>query len=162
MSALIPLYGQDGEVRAHAIVDLADFRWLSQWRWCLTGSDRPRRRESGTGRSIYMSRQILGLAHGDRCEGDHVNRNRLDNRRSNLRVVTHAENLQNLPSIGTTSSHRGVSYAATRRARKKWRVQVCVPGRRFNAWCATEEEAAAKAREFRLAHMTHAVEAVAS
>ncbi len=44
---------------------------------------------------IRMHRQILGLKHGDKREGDHVNHDTLNNRRSNLRIVTHRENLSN-------------------------------------------------------------------
>ena len=42
-----------------------------------------------------MHRQILGLIHGDGKEVDHINKDRLDNRRANLRVVTRKENCAN-------------------------------------------------------------------
>jgi hypothetical protein len=53
----------------------------------------------------------------DRCV-DHRNRNRLDNRRGNLRVVTHAENMMNVgANKGSTSRYRGVSW---NKRRSKW------------------------------------------
>ena len=42
-----------------------------------------------------MARQILGLANEDTRVVDHVNNNRLDNRRKNLRVCTHQQNIWN-------------------------------------------------------------------
>lgn len=43
----------------------------------------------------YMHRRILGLEHGDKRQGDHRNHNTLDNRRSNLRIVTSRANHEN-------------------------------------------------------------------
>ncbi|KKL69534.1 hypothetical protein LCGC14_2113970 [marine sediment metagenome] len=45
--------------------------------------------------TIYMAREILGLRYGDKRQGDHINHNTLDNRISNLRVVTQNQNQWN-------------------------------------------------------------------
>ena len=47
--------------------------------------------------SIQMHRVILGLPRWERggVEVDHINRDGLDNRRSNLRIVSHADNAAN-------------------------------------------------------------------
>lgn len=42
-----------------------------------------------------MHRFIMGLGPGDPREVDHLNHNGLDNRRENLRIVSHLENGQN-------------------------------------------------------------------
>lgn len=47
------------------------------------------------GRSEYLHRLILGLTLGDGHYTDHINRDKLDNRRANLRVVTQKENCAN-------------------------------------------------------------------
>ena len=46
----------------------------------------------------YLHREVLGLTPGDGLETDHRNGDRLDNRRSNLRVATRAQNAQNVPA----------------------------------------------------------------
>lgn len=84
-----------------AIVDDADYKWLSRWKWCAHQTTRGvfyvRRGASRNGKiqSILMHRQIMGLVVGDGKEVDHINRNPLDNRRCNLRLVTRKENCAN-------------------------------------------------------------------
>lgn len=59
---------------------------------------------------------------------DHINHNGLDNRRCNLRVVTHSQNLQNRsgPQADNTTGARGVTWAKDRR---RFVAQVKVQGR---------------------------------
>jgi len=53
---------------------------------------------------------------------DHINRNKLDNRRSNLRTTTHAQNLRNVDLRNTNKSgHKGVFW---RKERNKWEASV--------------------------------------
>jgi hypothetical protein len=95
-------------VVAYAIIDAVDAAWIGQWRWCLAPSGYAVRRDPNGG-TLRMNRELLGLIKGDKSEGDHVNRDRLDNRRANLRVATKAENRQNrTPFQGGTSRYRGV------------------------------------------------------
>ena len=44
---------------------------------------------------LYMHRVIMGLEEGDSRVVDHKNRDKLDNRKGNLRIVTQAENRRN-------------------------------------------------------------------
>lgn len=148
----LPLRRQDGSIRAFALVDDADFDELSQHRWCLSAQGYVVRRDGS--RIVPLHRELLGLHPGDGLTGDHINRNRLDNRRANLRVATHAQNSQNHPGHrGRTSRYRGVSFD---RSRKKWRAQVHVGAQRLNKRFDTEQEAAEAAREYRAAHMPFA------
>ena len=55
---------------------------------------------------------------------DHIDGNGLNNRKSNLRICTHAENCQNLHGVNprnVTSGIRGVSW---HKGDKRWRVRV--------------------------------------
>ncbi len=49
--------------------------------------------ENGVKKTIRMHRVIAGAKEGEIV--DHINRNKLDNRRSNLRIVTQRENVHN-------------------------------------------------------------------
>ena len=85
MSIRIPLIdGRDGSVVGHTLIDDADARLADfTWRLGRTGYA-VRWRDGGT---IYLHREVLGLERGDGLEADHVNRDRLDNRRANLRAA---------------------------------------------------------------------------
>ncbi len=91
-----------------ALVDDADYEWLNQWKWCAywnpcTGSYyavRGTRLANRKGIAFRMHREILGLKHGDKRQGDHINHDTLDNRRENLRIVTHQENAFNIRCRG--------------------------------------------------------------
>lgn len=138
---LIPVH-QAVVVVAYTKVDDADYEWLSRAYWRLS-EGYPRRNAD-----VRMHREILGLVPGDGMEGDHINGDRLDNRRTNLRVVTHAQNKQNLSSYrGSSSRFRGVCWESRRR---KWRAYMTVDGRRFElGQFASEEQAAQVAAEAR-------------
>lgn len=99
----------------------------------------------------------MGLTHGDGLEVDHINGVRLDNRRANLRVVSHADGHQNLPGWRTaTSRHRNVSLD---RQSGKWVAAVRLNGRQvWLGYHEDEEQAAQAARGFRQAHLPYAVD----
>lgn len=70
-----------------------------------------------------MHREIVGTPEG--MDTDHINGDKLDNRRSNLRICTHAQNGANRgPQKNGSSGYKGVSYHC-----KKWRVQICINGK---------------------------------
>jgi hypothetical protein len=130
----VPLLRRDGSVRAVALVDAADHEHLVGFRWFQNSNGYAVRLEhqpGGNPRAVLMHRDLMGLEYGDRSETDHINRNRLDNRRANLRVVTRGQQLQNVSShVGSTSRFRGVYWAdrtATGRV-SKWRAQAGLNG----------------------------------
>jgi len=146
----IPLRARDGAVRNYAIVDAADAAWVNQWRWHLSTKGYVSRTAKISGQYVKfrLHRELLGLTNGDGFEGDHINRDRLDNRRCNLRAVSHAANTQNVTSHqGTTSKHRGVSW---NKQKRKWEGRVRVNGRAIHlGYFADESQAAEAARAAR-------------
>lgn len=126
-----------------AIVDDEDFTFLSQWSWSYDGKGYARRNEQmpdGRQRTIRMHRVIMGSPPGD---VDHINRNSLDNRRENLRAVTHTQNLFNSGAHkNNTSGFKGVSFSNRDR---KWRAEIRIgAGRRLSlGYFDTAQDAAA-------------------
>lgn len=156
----IPLRDRYGKVRAHATVDLADFKRITQHRWHLGSGGyavRCIRPIDGPQRKLSMHREVMGLGYGDPGEVDHVAPARkLDNRRSNIRLATRDENAQNLPSYaGKTSRHRGVSYDSRNR---RWLAQAFCGEKKLRTAFRTEEEAHAAVVAWRAEHMPFATD----
>jgi hypothetical protein len=101
----------------YVYVDPADFEWLSRWKWHVMG-DYAARYEKG--KVVLMHRQILPPPKG--MIVDHVNRNKLDNSRANLRICTHRENTRNRAKpIGCASRFKGV---CREKKTGKWKAAV--------------------------------------
>lgn len=91
------------------IVDDSDFDYLSQWKWYACEHQSRivyARRRDGIG-FRYMHSYLIDVPKGMEC--DHVNGNPLDNRRSNLRIVTHEDNMQNK----RVSKYRGILWGVS-------------------------------------------------
>lgn len=151
----VPLRRRDGTVRAFAMVDAEDYDWAARFSWSLSPQGYARRREAGGLRWPSLHRELLSLPYERRgastVDGDHISGDRLDNRRSNLRIATRAQNHQNRHATRGTSQHRGVSWDP---ARQQWKAQATLNYRnhfigRFNS----EEQAAAAAAAWRQEHM---------
>lgn len=108
-----------------------------------------------------MHREIMGLVKGDGQEVDHINRDRHDNRRENLRIGTRALNGQNLSvKPGCASRHRGVSWD---KRRNRWSARVKVQGvLHWLGYFDREEDAAAAASAFRAKYMPFSEDAMAA
>ncbi len=100
-----------------AIVDDKDYEYLNQWKWSYHTSGYAYRMkhakrvkgETRKGIAYYMHREVMKAPDGKLV--DHINRNKLDNRKSNLRLCSQRQNLmnRNKPS-NNTSGYKGVSY----------------------------------------------------
>lgn len=154
MTATIPLHGKHGQGLV-TLVDDEDALAVGEYLWYCTPRGYVKRCVGS--KIIYLHRVLAGLSPGDGLEVDHVDLDRLNNRRSNLRVTRHAENAQNQRSRpGTSSPHRGVSWS---RQMGRWRAFGKVGGRwKHLGYYDDPEAAAAAAREWRQANMTHTVE----
>lgn len=119
-----------------ALVDACDLAFVSGMAWHL--NEGYARSGSATGK-VYMHRLLLGVS-GD-LHSDHRNRDRLDNRRANLRAVTQAQNNQNVSKRpGLTSRYRGVRLHASGR----WSAQVHIAGRQHYLGYFTDEDEAGR------------------
>ena len=110
------------------LVDDEDYEWLNQWKWY---ADRPRgsyyatrggRTKYGKRYLIYMHRELLGLKYKDGYIGDHINRDTLNNCRSNLRVVDCVINTRNHVIVSTNTS--GYNGVLCHKGNRRW--QACI------------------------------------
>ena len=121
----------------YALVDDIDFKRLNQWKWCALWHPTTRNftacRNStiakGKEKLIYMHREITGVSKVKVV--DHKNHNRLDNRRKNLRICTHQENLMNRTQQqkNNTSGYKGVHWD---KIVKKWKARIQLNGKRIH------------------------------
>lgn len=159
-SVSLPIFRRDGSIRSYVIVDAADAEWVSRWRCHLDSYGYAMRSGptvNGKQPLIYLHRELLGLKHGDPRTGDHIDRDRLNCQRSNLRVLTKAENGQNTHGQPTASSqYRGVSW---RKDQHRWAAYITYGGKKHHLGFYTDErQAAAIARAARLKHLPYSVE----
>lgn len=144
---LVPLL-RNGAVIAHALIDSADAQLVTGRYWGLE-------EDYAAASGLFMHRLILGLEPRDGCVADHKNRDKLDNRRENLRIVTRRSNPQNVDALGGTSRFRGVHWHP---GAKKWRAMIYHDGRsRHVGYFADEHDAARAAERARLAVMPGAL-----
>lgn len=154
MSVQIPLRRRNESVRAYAVVDDEDSH-LATYRWALHPHGYAMRtvRDDAKQRTELLHRAVMRLTPGDGCEIDHIDGDKLNCTRSNLRIVTHAQNMQNRVSHGGTSKFRGVNWRADM---KKWRAEIQLNHRRIHVgWFESEDDAARAASTFRALVMSH-------
>ena len=104
-----------------ALVDSQDFKWLKQWKWCFSSGYAERGVWDGNKiKKIKMHRIINQTPQG--LETDHINRNTLDNRRSNLRTVNRRGNAVNGKLYATNTS--GIKGVYWHKETQKWRAMI--------------------------------------
>ena len=160
LSARIPLQARDGSVTGYTVIDASDLEWAGKWRWHankISGRIVRNGERDGRQQAIYLHREVLRLPPDDRREGDHIDRDVLNNRRGNLRIATRGQNAQNLsPRSGTSSRYRGVSL---NKATGRWVAYAHVDRKRIHLGFFDSEDAAGiAAAEARSRHMPFATD----
>lgn len=124
--ARIPLtQGQETIIDVEDLPLVENYIWHAWWGGAGFYAVRNSHKIEGPPRRIYLHRVLLGLDRGDRIEGDHRDRNTLDNRRSNIRLASKAENRRNVhrPTRVGRSGYRGVFPCP---CSPNWRARICV------------------------------------
>lgn len=116
MTKKIQLTGKAG---GYALVDDDVYKEIGHLKWYHAQNGYAVRTVTTKGKAtwLYMHRHIMGAT----SEVDHINQDKLDNRRKNLRQVSRSQNVYNVTKRSdNTSGHKGVYKAYN----GKWRVQV--------------------------------------
>ena len=103
----IDLYDKECNVIAQAMIDTEDIHKVKYTKWKLSNSGSAMNTPKFSGGSKHMSHEILGTNEFV----DHINHNKLDNRKSNLRVVSRAQNQMNVNYKGVSKTKSGKYYA---------------------------------------------------
>ena len=124
------------------LVDVEDYEYLNQFKWYYNNgyAVRSTRMKNGKRGMELMHRTIVNAPKG--MEVDHINGDKLENKRSNLRLCTHTENLRNQHKTCGTSKYKGVCW---HKAMSKWRVQIRGNNKKIHLGFFDNEEDAAHA-----------------
>jgi hypothetical protein len=121
----------------HKIDDI-DRHLLSKYNWYVSNSGYAVATDyTDYQKTFLLHRLIMDAPQG--LEVDHINHDKLDNRRSNLRIVTHKKNTQNRKYVLETV---GVRYTSSR----KWQARY--GGKNLGSFLTYEE-----AKQARINHI---------
>ena len=127
-----------------AIVDNEDFEELNKYKWSCTHTCglnyAVRGNPDSKPRHLRMHREILNTPVD--MDTDHINGNGLDNRKSNLRICTHTENMLNCKPRGGTSPYIGIGWSV---CHKKWHARIRSKGKQVHLGFFKDESKAARA-----------------
>ena len=126
-----------------AVVDLVDLPLVAGKNWHIQGKGYAATNErckDGKQRPIRMHRLVANTPDG--LETDHINGDKLDNRRANLRHATQSQNQHNRTAYKTNKTGlKGVSFD---KVSQKWKAQISLNGKKI-ALCLHETPEAAHA-----------------
>ena len=126
----IDLYDKDCNKIAEALIDTEDLDKVKNIKWKLSSSGYAMNTPKWKQSNLHMSRVILDT---DQFV-DHINHNTLDNRKSNLRIVTKSQNQMNV-------NYKGVSKQG-----EKFYAHIKLNGKMLNLGVYVHEEEALYAR----------------
>lgn len=137
---LIPLSGKYGKGK-FAKVSHEDYERLSQYNWYVTQGYVE---TSAYPKHYRMHRMVLNAEY-ESAHIDHINRDKLDNRRSNLRLCSQAENNRNVHQKGRgANTYQGVRFD---KKLGKWTANFHFEGKNYYLGAYDSEIDAAKVRD---------------
>lgn len=126
------------------MIDDEDFELVSSFSWHFSSHGYAIRNHEG--RKQRLHRMLLGLVLGDGIQVDHVNGDKLNNTRANLRVCTNAENMHNRGKTKkNTSGFKGVSLMKDRARKNPWRAVIQLNDKNHHLGLFNTKEEAARA-----------------
>jgi len=135
----IELCNKKYEVVGEAIIDIEDLDKIKGYRFHKTNRGYVR---GNTKEYKYLHHLIIGKPPKGFVT-DHKDRNKLNNKRNNLRFITNQQNIMNSNKRKNTSSkYKGVCFV---KAKKKWIAQISFNKKIYRLGCFANEKEAAKA-----------------
>ena len=125
-----------------SLVDSADFDQLKNYNWRRSYAGYVIRRVKKDGKQcdVFMHRQIMDFPQEK--DVDHVNRNKLDNRRQNLRLATKSQNTANRAVQKNCKAKIKGIRKFNKNLQKPWSARIAKEGVVYNlGYFASEEEA---------------------
>jgi hypothetical protein len=114
--------------KKYAIVDDEDYNFLKKYKWSAGGvrkGGKPYARCLAlTPRSMHRIIMLNNRFDIVGKELDHINCNKLDNRKRNLRIATHQQNAMNCPKKRGKSKYKGVYYFNGYGRKKRWIAEI--------------------------------------
>lgn len=127
-----------------AIVDDDDFSRLSKYSWSfhpITGYPQRSYKHKKKSKTQFLHRLVLKDISYQHI--DHINGNKLDNRKSNLRPCTASQNHQNIKKCKGKSGYKGVYFHENANRNKRYQAYITLNYKRKTlGWFYTAEEAA--------------------
>jgi len=108
------------KIKATSLIDIEDMEYVKEYRWCIRSKGYVGRVENK--KLILLHRKLIN------CECkvivDHINKDKLDNRKSNLRIC----NLQNsiFNSSIKSNNNSGITGVGWDSKCKKWRARISI------------------------------------
>lgn len=136
--ASLQVRNKEGKIKGTILIDAEDLPIAQQYVWNLNprGYAQSRTRGGREGsKAIYLHRLIMKVGPGEQV--DHINLQKSDNRKVNLRVCSQSKNMHNVGlAIDNKTGVKGVSKTT-----QLWIAKICIKGKIVSKRFATFKEA---------------------
>lgn len=150
-------------------IDIEDIDLVTKYRWSLWWNEWIENFYvmchtviGGNRKTIYVHRLIMDVVNDTNNQVDHINGDTLDNRKSNLRVCTRAQNMENRPRGANKNNKTGVRNVYIHKCKPNGLMYVARIALRGKPICEyfpfTDEgfeQAKFAAKRLRREHFTH-------
>lgn len=137
------LYNKDCIPIGTCIIDEDDFEKISNLKWYLNVNGYAATFKEN--KNIYLHKLITKDMFDGLC--DHINGDKLDNRKENLREATHSQNMVNKKVHTNNASGRTGVFKMKGRKEDRWWAYICVDKKSINLGYYGSFEEACKVRE---------------
>lgn len=137
------MIGYTGNKNDKFLFDVEDYDLIKHYYWSTTSTgyiQSTKRPSENNGIAMFFHRLVMGKTNIREDEVDHINRDKKDNRKENLRVCSHAQNMKNSSmQKNNKSGYLGVYWS---KKDKSWYSQITLNRKHIHlGYTKTKEEA---------------------